>query len=235
MKIIDYNSLKINERVISSGSFGRIYKCIYENNIYAYKEFKSPSFLKGRKRKLDQISKINEEFLITPKFWVQKNNNKVAYLTKLLNGKDLASIESYSLEYKIHILSIIKNEIMKMHSLGLIHADISSSNIIIENKTPYFVDFDNSSYNNIIMNISDSSDITQEFIKKYGIIKELDIFLFNLLTFEIINECNYNLIRKNIRLYNYGKFVSHEGKEICNGFFLNDNEPEKRFLIDTIK
>ena len=121
-----------------------------------------------------------------------------------------------------------------MHSYGIIHADISSSNIIIENNIPYFIDFDNCSYNSSPVKISDSSDITQEFIKKHGVVKELDIFLFNLLTFELVNQCNYNLIRKNIILNNYGIFNNSSSKEICESFFIDSEKPEKRFLVDTL-
>lgn len=234
MKIIDYNNLEISQEELSSGSFGKIYKCIYDGNIYAYKKFEDATFLHGKKLKLDKLNKIDEKFLIMPKIWIQKDGIKNGYLTTLLTGKDLASLESYSIEYKLKILNVIKEEIKKMHSYGIIHADISSSNIIIENNIPYFIDFDNCSYNSSPVKISDSSIITQEFIKKHGVVKELDIFLFNLLTFELVNQCNYNLIRKNIILNNYGIFNNSSSKEICESFFIDSKKAEKRFLVDTL-
>lgn len=235
MRIIDYNSLKISKQAFSSGSFGKIYECLYNGSIYAYKEFEDVTFLHGKKQKLNRINKIDEDFLVTPQFWIKKDGKTSGYLTKLLNGKDLAFLEEYDLRYKVQILDNIKHEIKKMHSYGIIHSDISSSNIIMENNIPYFIDFDNCSFNNSPIKISDTSIRAKEFIKKYGVIKELDIFLFNLLTFELVNECNYNLIRKNIILNNYGSFDNSASKEICESFFLEGEIPEKRFLIDKIK
>ncbi len=235
METINYENLIVNDNTISSGSFGKIYKCEYMGNIYAYKEFESSSFLCNRKRKLENISNIKEDFLITPYYWIKKDGEKLGYLTKLLNGKDIISIQFLGIDYKIDIINKIKNQIQLMHKYELIHADISSSNIILENDIPYIIDFDNSSYNKYYTNIYDSSDMAQEFIRKYGICKELDIFMFNLLTFELINNCNYNLIRKNIILKNFGNFDNIDSKDICETFFLDDSLPNKKFLIDTIK
>lgn len=235
MKTIDYSNLEINPNIISSGSFGHIYKCKFNENIYAYKEFEKPSFLCNKKRKLESISNLNEEFLITPKYWIEKNGEKIGYITKMLYGKDIVSIEFLGLDYKIDIINKIKKQIQIMHKHELIHSDISSSNIIIENDIPYIIDFDNSSYKKYSTNIYNSSDIAQEFIRKYGVCKELDIFMFNLLTFELINNCNPNFIRKNIILENFGNFDNSDSKSICESFFLDDSIPNKKLLIDTIR
>ena len=66
MRIIDYNSLKISKQEFSSGSFGKIYECLYNGSIYAYKEFEDVTFLRGKKQKLNRINKIDEDFLVTP-------------------------------------------------------------------------------------------------------------------------------------------------------------------------
>lgn len=52
MRIIDYNSLKISKQAFSSGSFGKIYECLYNGSIYAYKEFEDVTFFAREKAKI---------------------------------------------------------------------------------------------------------------------------------------------------------------------------------------
>ena len=70
-------------------------------------------------------------------------------------------------------------------------------------------------------------------LKKYGICKELDIHMFNLLTYSFLNELDYYKTRYNI-LVNGIKFQDKESIKICNSLFLDNKYPNKDFLIDTI-
>ena len=122
-----------------------------------------------------------------------------------------------------------------MHENGIIHADLIGSNIMVSNLgLPCIIDFDNASYQNHKTCIYDVCDLSQSFIKQYGVEKEMDIFLFNILTFAIINECEFYLCRRNIFNENFGYFNNGDAKKICDSLFLEDKVPNKDFLIDTI-
>lgn len=122
-----------------------------------------------------------------------------------------------------------------MHNEGIIHSDISPSNILSKNLTSSIIDFDNSSYKGYETNIKHTNDYCLEFIEKYGIKPELDIYMFNLLTYSLMNEEDrYFMVRNNIYLNKYGYFDNNDGIKICKSLFLDDKVPNKDFLIDTI-
>ena len=63
--------------------------------------------------------------------------------------------------------------------------------------------------------------------------KELDVFLFNKMTFELINDLDGNReVEKNIRDKEYGIFTDKESKKICRALILEGN-PSTEFLIDS--
>ena len=67
----------------------------------------------------------------------------------------------------------------------------------------------------------------------YDTSKELDVFLFNKMTFELINDLDGNReVEKNIRDKEYGIFTDKESKKICRALILEGN-PSTEFLIDS--
>lgn len=236
LKIINYDELIFTDKDnFSSGTYGTIKKCIFDGKIYACKEFKDPFYLVGKRRMLDQLSEIEDKNLYTPKFWVKKNDETFRYLTYFCDGKDIDAYEQYPINEKIKLLKQTKNIILTMHEEGIIHSDLIGSNIMVSKYgNPSIIDFDNASFKNHKTCIYDVCDLSQEFIKKYGVKKEIDIFLFNLLTFSLINECEFYLSRRNILNNNFGFFNNNDSKKICDSLFLEDNVPNEDFLIDTI-
>lgn len=236
MKKIAYESIVFidNKEDYISGSFGSIKRCKYDKKIYAYKEFNDPNYVKGKIRKFELISEINSDRLLLPKFWIQENQN-LCYLADFIQSKNLNYYKNFSIDTKIKILKKIKESILNMHENNIIHTDLHNGNIIIDdNLNPYIIDFDNCSYKKYKTDIKDANDYSQEFIKKYGIIPEIDIFMFNLLTYSFINEINYYRARINILFNEENYFNSKESKQVLNSLFLDNNYPNKDFLIDTI-
>lgn len=229
METIDFEELLLDDEKFC-GSFGSIQKCYFNNKVYAYKTFSEPSYLNGKRRKLSQISTIDEPNLLTPKFWVKQNGKKNSYLSEFCYGKDIGA----ETENIINQLKNAKKLIQKMHSYELIHCDLISSNIMCLENIPFLTDFDNSSYENSGVNTSHLNDYSLEYVKKFGVDKALDVYIFNLLTFSLINDCGFYLVRKRILDKSYGNFSSKEAIQMCEQLFLEKTYSDKDFLIDLV-
>lgn len=238
MDIINYEDLVFPPGPFydGKGSFGKINKCWLNNDTYAYKEFHNPGFLTSKIRKINLIGKIDEPFIVVPKFFVEKKGTKSGYLTRFVNGKDLISQnEATGIEERIKLLRMAKQQIQAMHQkYNLIHGNISGCNIMIEKMNTVFIDFDNSTYAGYKTNSNDANDLAIDFIKAYGICKELDIFLLNILTFEIINNVGRALVRAEINAHRFGAFTSTDSRRILASTLLCEKYPTSDFLIDTI-
>lgn len=121
-----------------------------------------------------------------------------------------------------------------MHEYKIIHGDLSLSNIIVKNDDAYIIDFDNASYNGSKINLKDANDFTIQYVENFGVNKALDVYLFNLITFSLINNIDIKLVRSTIAEGNYGYFDSKDAIKICNQSFLQSPYSDKDFLIDTI-
>lgn len=229
MKSIDINNI-ILDNFNGYGSFGVINKCHINNKLYAYKFFKNDKYLDGKKNNISNISKINDEQLIVPKMWVTNNNSKIGYISDFCYGKDIGFDKENLIEELINAKEVIK----KMHSYKLIHGDLISSNIMVKDKKAFIIDFDNSSFNGNKINIKHTNDLSYEYINKLGVNYGLDVFIFNLLTFSLINDCKFYSCRNEIGRKNYKYFSNNDAIKICNQSFLNGGYSDKDFLIDTI-
>ncbi len=231
MQTINYEDLRFNKNAkAKKGSYASVKKCFFDNDVYAYKEFNESSYLKGKIRKLSKMSNINEPFLLTPKFWVIKNKTKCGYLTKYCDGKNIININKNLIEK----LKTAKNLIIKMHSNNIIHGDLIGSNIMCDDKHAFIIDFDNASYKASNINIKNANDYALEYLEKFGINKALDVYLFNLLTYSLLNNCDFYMVRNNIYKNNFGIFTSKDQICLCRAFSLEKSYSDKDFLIDTI-
>lgn len=234
MKSINYSDLEI-KKLIGYGSFGGVYKCTFDGKKYAYKRFNNKDYLKGKIRKLDLISNIEKNYLIKPIFWVDFEKQKNGYLTDIVNGKDLAFTGDEDLKTKIDILKKCRDAIIDMNSIGIIHSDLSKSNIMIEDGIPKFIDFDNCTFKNYYTKLKDTNDFAGEYIRRYGINRELDTYTFNLLTYSVINNISVFKSRLSILTGNYGLFSENvHAIKICDSLFLDSDKINTDFLIDTI-
>lgn len=232
LETIDYNDLNfIDNDLWEFGSFGTLRRCIFNGKYYACKTFKDPSYLNSKRRKISQISKVECEKLIVPKFWVHKNGKTDTYLTLL---KDNCWDIGEKKENIFNQLKDSKDNILKMHEYKIIHGDLSLSNIIVKNDDAYIIDFDNASYNGSKINLKDANDFTIQYVENFGVNKALDVYLFNLITFSLINNIDIKLVRSTIAEGNYGYFDSKDAIKICNQSFLQSPYSDKDFLIDTI-
>ena len=136
----------------------------------------------------------------------------------------------------INLFKLLKNNILNLHNNGIIHGDIHSENVLInlETRVVGIIDFDACSYRNFNLNLEHCNKYTKKYVQKYGVIKELDIFLFNYLTYQIINNSvDYSEVNQLI-LEGYNKHFKENDdyKNICDTILLNAKKPTDKFLID---
>lgn len=234
MKTVSFNELNDIFQT-SYGYFCWLYKCIYQGKPYALKSFKSHDLINKNVEKINQLGdNVHEASLTIPKFWVANSENKLDLLLPWFDGKDLVSIENDCLPTKIKLLRKIKECIIIMHFHKIIHGDISSANIMVNNGEVAITDFDNCSYAGYSTDLEACNILAKAFIKRYGLCSELDIFLFNIITYELIYGCSNDDLKRIIYGRSFRYTESLPTKEIINEFFLCKRYPTNKFLIDNI-
>lgn len=232
MESISMFDININSESFEGG-FSDNYKCKFNNEEYMFKKYEYPDQMISKFfiDKMDEISKLSSILPYVPRYWVEIGNEKIGYLTKIHDGKDLGL--STNIGEIAVLLKEAKEQLILMHDIGLIHGDIHYCNIMYNDESTDFIDYDNSSYLNFNPDATKYSLNAFNFAKTFGISKELDIFLFNKMTFELINDLYGNReVEKNIRDKEYGIFTDKESKKICRALILEGN-PSTEFLIDS--
>ncbi|AJF62434.1 MAG: hypothetical protein QT11_C0001G0285 [archaeon GW2011_AR20] len=87
------------------------------------------------KRESNLLKKIN--FLNVPRVFRVDEKNMLIEM-EFINGKLLKDFLKNSKNFKF---DLIGKEVAKMHDNNIIHGDLTTTNIIIRNKVPYFIDF----------------------------------------------------------------------------------------------
>lgn len=86
---------------------------------------------------LEKVSKIIE----TPKNIELKESHKEIHMD-YINGKRLSEhLNSFQLKEQKNILKKIGESIGKMHDNGIIHGDLTTSNMVYKDKKVFFIDF----------------------------------------------------------------------------------------------
>lgn len=232
MESISMFDININSESFEGG-FSDNYKCRLGNQEYMFKKYEYPDQMisKAFIAKINKISKLSSLLPYVPRYWVEAGNEKIGYLTKIHDGKDLGL--STNIGEIAVLLKEAKEQLILMHDIGLIHGDIHYCNIMYSDESTDFIDYDNSSYLNFNPDATKYSVDAFNFAKTFGISKELDVFLFNKMTFELINDLDGNReVEQNLRNKDYGIFTDKESKKICRALIL-EGKPSTEFLIDS--
>lgn len=228
MDTIFIDNIEIQRKKILGG-YSDNYKCKFNNNDFMFKKFLdademiTPSFTD----KINEINKLSDKLSYLPQYWVLNKSKCIGYLTKLHPGRDIGfAVDKFEL---LNLLKDAKEKLLYLHELGLIHGDIHYCNILFDEGSTDIIDFDNSSYLGMNPEFSLYSTDARNFVSSYGVSKELDIFLFNLMTFEVINDLYLDSSLYDER---YGLFKDNEAKRICDSLRF-EKSPSSDFLIDT--
>ena len=222
------------------GSTSDIYGCVYKGKVYIYKKYLEPdkTFDSNFNNRLDFLSRERFSQSLLPKYMVFENDEKVGYLTPKIDNKNILRIEDPIVKY--HALQSAKKAIEEIHRKDIIHGDIHPGNILVRNDKRCLIDFDNcdvTTTDRINMDFERCSMPAMEFINRNGIIKNLDIYMFNILTFFSFNKLSssgyigdmFDTARSSIYFGKYGIFNKSDSRRICEDMYLSD-----KYLLDTI-
>lgn len=165
------------------GSEANFYTCLFDNKHYIYKE---PIYTinKDSLKLYQKLESINETSLLIPKIFVFKNRI-IGHLTEqLFNYSLLYDLKNNTIDKKIQILKLVKEKIVKMHELGIIHCDLHIYNVMYNNENIKIIDFENCSYKDIIPIYF--SHYSKNYLRNNPLSPSVDIYNFNIDTASIL-------------------------------------------------
>ena len=236
------DDIKVDD-YIGHGSSGVVFSCQYKDNRYAYKEFSCEdnykAFVQPRLEKISQFYG-NPNFVFPYKFVYKDPKDKLCdgYLMDCVSEYD--KLCNFKLDYnqKIYILNKARKLLDTLHKdYKHLHTDINSWNFLY-NQTQddiILIDFDTcidltKSENTDILHLNDLAKI---YCKYNGTDIGLDIFLFNLLTFSILNNVGFYDVINNIFDGNYGCITSNGAIDILRDYDdIEFNTLKKKYVID---
>ena len=232
---VDEKDIKIGDE-IGRGSFGTIFNVKYKGEKMALKSFYYPSVISTEERlKIIDFANNKEKFsnsLIIPRYVVGDNNEIKKYLTEKVDGNSFSHYKNADIKEKLFMLRKAKNVINKMHEQGIIHGELHLGNMLYDGENVYIIDFDQSQYGNYKLS-NDEYFLTKTYVEENGVDPSVDIFIFNIATYALINgeptfSCRYKCVDGN-----YGCLQGiPDIDKICKkiGWFERNDE----FLIDYI-
>ena len=240
---IDVRELNVTNLFFGDGSFSEVSEVSFKKEKYAYKEFYDSSFIEKNnlEKRFDLLLERKLKQSAVAEYIVDSNGVSSGYLVPSLEKGNLSVLNKRIEIYKS--LLTIRDAIIELHRNNIVHGDIHVGNLLFKNNKGMLIDFDNCRIldnSNIRPNIKIFSNPAKEYIKRKGIIKNLDIYMFNILTFSLLNGANFrssniNLlfekVKNGIFKEEYGMFFRKEARNICN---MLCNYEANDFLIDSI-
>lgn len=242
MERININDIQIIKKTIDYGSFSDIHEVLYNNEKYAFKQFNdqriNANFLI---EKYDELNAFNLNNSLIPNIFVEDGELN-GFLIKLYNHKCFSFLYDCPIDLKIKLLKQAKTAMLEVHSRDIIHGDIHPSNFLF--RTCLLIDFDNSQFKNFKLNPEFVSKTGKKFLNAHKLSKDLDKYLFNYMTFSILNNSPYEpdkdkdkpcaFVEVDISNKEYGVFKSKEAIKICKSLLLEDKIFNTDLLIDTV-
>lgn len=229
---------------IGKGMEGNIYSCHLDGKLKVYKELNNMTKNKIEKiRFIAQMANPDLDKRVTlPEDLVLVNGVYTGYLMKYNIGfEDIGRCSYYRRNILINALNYAKQSLQILHNdYKIIHGDIHPGNLSCSDilETSKFIDMDNCITNKFPIDYSSLNYKT--YAIKFGINKELDIYLFNLLTYFILYYVPWKLVYDSIRDRKFDEKLEvkdKEEKKLIKSLDIlhNDTKPDNNFLIDLIK
>ncbi|KAK5579991.1 hypothetical protein RB653_000003 [Dictyostelium firmibasis] len=187
--------------VIAAGASGKVYKGIYKGRDVAIKVYSSENFcfnIEEFDREVTIMSLIDSDHPNFTRFYGANKQNKkylfhVSELVKSGSLRDLLLDKEKPLVYftQISIASDIANAMKHLHSIGVIHRDLKSLNVLItEDYTAKVIDFGTSRNvdlaKQMTLNLGTSCYMSPELFKGNGYDETCDVYAFGIVLWEII-------------------------------------------------
>ena len=212
--------------IIGFGSNADVYLAEYFGSSVAYKEFWKPEYAAAIK---DEIVKLSEFKGYTMPLLYKYNFVYEEYLEKLDYDK------------KISILFKARDLLEELHKeYRILHADVAPWNFMYNEDSDHLVltDYDTSlSISNSIKINGSHNDIVREYAKYNKIDEHLDVFLFNLCCYAVLNNLDINFVLGQIRNNNFGILQSKKAINVLSSYKdLSDTKSlKKEYIIDYLK
>ena len=227
------------------GGHANVYSADCFGSACAYKEFWSPDYVSSIKDEVLKLSEFDGEgkFIFPEKFIYDKptDNFFKGYTMPLLHNY-IFLYENYldKLDYnkKVSILLKARDLIEELHTkYKILHADAASWNFLYNEKYDNLVltDFDTSlSIKNNISIHEGHNNLVREYNKYYKIDENLDVYLFNLCCFAVLNNLDLYYVINHIRKNNFGVIENGKAKDIFNSYKdISDVKTlKKEYVID---
>lgn len=236
---IDKDKIEDLHEILYYGTYGNILKVKYNNQIYAQKVFVFDMYTPSISdiKKFEKYSLINAQKngIYLPEYLVDQNNFN-SYLTSIYNGNNFRYLLEKPIDTKIFFLRKAKDLILKTNNdYDIIHSDIHFGNLMYndDKKTVALVDFDASKYEDLVCEKCYLSKFASQYITYNNYDKNLDIYLFNLLTLGLLFNQNMehsyiDLNCKRFHKFFYSKSAVKTLEDMAN---IKGNE---NFIIDMI-
>lgn len=227
---------------LGAGMSGDVYKCDYKDYFYAYKVFKDVDYKSLITNKLDCLCEFyGDANCVFPYKLIYKRSDSMffdGYIMDFLYNYDELCINNLVNVNKKELLIKARTIIEKLHNeYKFIHGDIRPANFMYNQylKDLQLIDFDNSISIDRKCNVDLTfyDEFAYDYMEKIGIEKELDMFLFNLLTYSIINNIPFDNSLENIESNNFKNISSEKARNILKSYkALNKKTLKKEYIID---
>lgn len=214
------------------------YDATYKEKPVITKFFINKPCIENKVKKMNLIKERckHTDIVVTANAFIEENGKIIGYIMPKIDGKNMYNS---SLDYKrkpevlIWYLKELAKNLKQLHELNIIAADFTHNTIVKDNKI-YFIDHDNFSIDNLLV------DMNNKYLKKYlknrkKIDKDFDFYLLNLYTFTLLRQyCLpqiYDTYDMNRDLFN---FRNKEIREIFRKSINLDESFNGELIIDKI-
>ena len=232
---------------IGFGANAYVYQAEYLEGLCACKEFIDPKYVSIINDKMLEIGDFykdySDKFIFPFKFVYRTRNdeNFYAYLMDYYyNYNGLDSIE-LSKKEKLELIKRARDLVEKLHKdYKILHCDLNSWNFLYNSEKDNLLlsDFDTAVRFNKECDLSPRlhSDICLDYIENNGLDEGVDIFLFNIFTYSLLNNIDPYSVIFNINNNKYGEIKSQKAREILNSYkdLKNEKVLKKEYIIDLL-
>lgn len=225
------------------GSNATVYLSEYFGSNVAYKEFWNPKYVYAIKDEIIQLSEYTDtKFIFPDKIIYEKPKDEIfkGYTMEILyKYKQLLELYSLDKTKKISLLLKARELVEELHKkYKIIHADLAPWNFMYNEEIDNIVltDFDTSLKIKPSIQLNDicHNEIALEYAKTNKIDESLDIFLFNLCSYSLLNNVHFfNTINKIKESY-FGNIEDKRAVNVLESYknFDITKSLKKEYIID---